>query len=90
MQRGLEREIPELYAECELPAGVQQGAIARHGLVHTYAATLVSPHTEVKRAEIIHRTFKRTKRGSIGAVAVVRMNLVKCWRLRCVVAAQGG
>lgn len=55
MQKRLEREIPELYAECELPAGVQQGVIARQGLVYTYVATLVSPHTQTNRAEIILR-----------------------------------
>lgn len=50
MPKGLGREIPELYAECELPAGVQQGAIAWHSVVHAYTAQLGSPHTQTDSA----------------------------------------
>lgn len=87
-ERTREREIPEPYAECELPAGVQQGTIAWRASVHTYPAIMVCPSTETSRAEIIHRMFKRTKRGSVGAVWVVRMNLVQRCRLCCMGAAQ--
>lgn len=64
--------------------------MAWHRVGHAYSTPLVGPHAQTSRDEVVPRTFRRTKRGSIAVTEVAQMHLVNCRRLRCVGAAQGG